>query len=198
MRHSCRNQRRLAVNILLIRHGMTAGNLEKRYIGTTDEPLCEFGIKQLSSCRYPQCEILVSSPMRRCLETASLLFPNQKLHVYDDFRECNFGDFEGGCYQELNGNPSYQAWIDSGGTIAFPNGEHPQNFRERCCNAFLNSVQDYADAQSIAFIVHGGTIMSILDKFAVPHHDYYDWMTENGHGWRCLFAHNIITILEKL
>ena len=29
--------------IILIRHGATAGNLERRYIGRTDEPLCEQG-----------------------------------------------------------------------------------------------------------------------------------------------------------
>ena len=29
--------------ILLIRHGKTQGNLERRYIGRTDEPLCEAG-----------------------------------------------------------------------------------------------------------------------------------------------------------
>ena len=28
------------MEIVLIRHGATAGNIEKRYIGTTDEPLC--------------------------------------------------------------------------------------------------------------------------------------------------------------
>ena len=29
--------------ILLIRHGKTAANLERRYVGETDHPLCEQG-----------------------------------------------------------------------------------------------------------------------------------------------------------
>ena len=29
--------------LILIRHGMTAGNREKRYIGMTDEKLCPIG-----------------------------------------------------------------------------------------------------------------------------------------------------------
>ena len=34
--------------IILVRHGKTAGNLEGRYIGSrTDEPLCEEGIHAL-------------------------------------------------------------------------------------------------------------------------------------------------------
>ena len=33
---------------ILIRHGMTKGNLEKRYVGCrTDEPLCPGGIASL-------------------------------------------------------------------------------------------------------------------------------------------------------
>lgn len=186
------------MNILLIRHGLTAGNTEKRYIGKTDEPLCENGIRQLTACRYPQCDVVISSPMRRCLETAKVLFPHQIPHICDDFRECDFGLFEGKCYQELNGDPDYQAWIDSGGTAAFPHGENPLEFRNRCNEAFRTCVNLFSDAESIAMIVHGGTIMSILERFAEPHRDYYDWTTKNGHGWRCRYERNIISILEKL
>lgn len=198
MRNPGRDQGGIALKILLIRHGQTTGNLEKRYIGKTDEPLCETGIRLLKSRKYPACERLIVSPMRRCKETAALLYPNQKQYIYTGFRECCFGDFEGKCYQELNGNPDYQAWIDSGGNAAFPNGERPADFRQRCCDTFLHAVNEHADADSIAMVVHGGTIMSVLSQFAVPHHDYYDWMTENGHGWLCLFEHQRITILEKL
>ena len=53
--------------ILLIRHGKTQGNLERRYIGRTDEPLCEAGRAALEGRSYPACDILLSSPMVRCL-----------------------------------------------------------------------------------------------------------------------------------
>jgi bisphosphoglycerate-dependent phosphoglycerate mutase len=33
------------MKIVLIRHGATAGNIEKRYIGITDDDLCAFGIE---------------------------------------------------------------------------------------------------------------------------------------------------------
>ena len=35
------------MRVVLIRHSKTAGNLKGRYIGTTDEPLCEEGIRLL-------------------------------------------------------------------------------------------------------------------------------------------------------
>ena len=45
------------MKIYLIRHGMTAGNREKRYVGChTDEDLCEEGIAQIQSNEYPRAE----------------------------------------------------------------------------------------------------------------------------------------------
>ena len=35
------------IDIFFIRHGATEGNLRRRYIGRTDEPLCEAGIAQV-------------------------------------------------------------------------------------------------------------------------------------------------------
>ena len=186
------------MKILLVRHGITSGNLEKRYIGHADEPLCPEGIAALRQCSYPRCTVLVSSPMQRCLQTAAILFPEQKIYICDDLRECDFGDFEGKNYAELNENPQYQSWIDSGGTAAFPHGESPDDFRARCCEGFRQTVSKYADSDSIAFVIHGGTIMAILSRFALPHHDYFDWMTDNAHVWLCAFDGTNLTEPEKL
>ena len=44
------------MRIYLIRHSMTKGNKEKRYIGTTDESLCLEGIQLLEERKgmYPE------------------------------------------------------------------------------------------------------------------------------------------------
>ena len=122
----------MQVRIWLIRHGMTAGNLEQRYVGTTDEPLCEKGRQQILDKRWAhQFEDIYVSPMRRCWETAEILFPTVHQIVVENFRERSFGEFEYRNYRELNGNPDYQAWIDSGGTIGFPGGENLKEFCDR-------------------------------------------------------------------
>ena len=43
------------MEIVLIRHGATAGNIEKRYIGTTDEPLCDTGTAQIHEYMSDRC-----------------------------------------------------------------------------------------------------------------------------------------------
>ena len=186
------------MKILFIRHGLTKGNLEKRYIGTTDEPLCDDGIAALKMQKYPQCEVLICSPMKRCIQTAELIYPLQDYLLEAELRECSFGDFEGKNYTELSENADYQRWIDSGGELSFPNGESSQNFRKRCISAFESMVSRYKKVGSAAFIVHGGTIMSILEKYAVPHRDYFDWHCENGHGYICKWDGERITDTEKI
>ena len=32
-------------------------------------------------------------------------------------------------------------------------------------------------------VVHGGTIMAILSKWAMPHQDYFYWQVKNGCGY---------------
>ena len=114
---------------VLIRHGKTAGNLAGRYIGCrTDEPLCPEGIAQLREGRYPAVERVFASPLRRCRETARLLYPAMEMEIVEDFRECDFGAFEGLSYADLNGRADYQAWLDSGGEAPFPGGESKAEF----------------------------------------------------------------------
>lgn len=186
------------MTINFIRHGKTVGNLEKRYIGRTDEPLCEAGINELKSIVYPDCEIVIASPMKRCIETARLIFPSKKAIVYDELRECDFGDFEGKNHIELNGNVAYRKWLDNGGLGTFPNGEDSNLFRERCVRGFLKAIEDNKTVNTASFVVHGGTIMSILEKFAVPRREFYEFMTENGHGWMTEFDGEKIEIIKKI
>lgn len=168
---------------VLIRHGKTAGNLAGRYIGCrTDEPLCPEGIAQLRMGRYPAVERVFASPLRRCRETARLLYPAMEMEIVEDFRECDFGAFEGLSYADLNGRADYQAWLDSGGEAPFPGGESKAEFSRRCVRAFAACVAR-AGVSSAAFVVHGGTIMAILEKFAQPRGAYYDFQVGNGQGY---------------
>ena len=186
------------MKIVFIRHGHTAGNLEKRYIGSTDGPLCGEGIAELKKMHYPQCEKLICSPMKRCIQTAELLFPTQEINVCQDLRECDFGDFEGKNYNDLYGNSEYQDWIDSGGKLPFPHGEAPDEFRKRCVRAFDKIIAENSECKSLFFILHGGPIMSVLEKYAVPRMDYFSWHCENGHGYICSWNGSELTITERI
>lgn len=176
--------RKKNMQIIFIRHGKTAGNLEKRYIGKTDEPLCEQGIADLKTRSaaglYPAADRVIVSPMKRCLETAAILYPQQKPVVVQDLRECDFGVFEGKNYAELNGDTAYQRWIDSAGMAPPPGGEGKADFAKRCCESFWKALEDCGQQERIAVVVHGGTIMALLEAFGVPKRGFYDYQLENG------------------
>ena len=168
---------------ILIRHGLTKGNLEKRYVGCrTDEALCPEGILQLRQRAYPAVRRVYASPMRRCLETAALLYPDLRPEAVPDFRECDFGDFEYKNYAELNGREDYQAWIDSGGGLPFPGGESRGAFAARSLRAF-RSLPPCPENENCALIVHGGTIMAIMEAMALPRGNYFDFQVKNASGY---------------
>ncbi|MBS6196243.1 MAG: histidine phosphatase family protein [Clostridiales bacterium] len=173
------------MKIYLIRHGKTLGNTQNRYIGTTDEPLLEEEEKRLKEQSYPQPETVFVSPLLRCRQTAAAIFPGYPVRIMEELAECDFGIFENKNWKELTGNPLYQAWIDSNGTLPFPEGEDSHAFRSRCCRGFERAVRECfrENIETAAFVVHGGTIMSIMERYAVPQKDFYNWHTGNGEGY---------------
>ena len=137
----------------VIRHSMTESNASGRYAGKrTDENLSPEGISLCLDRIYPQTDVVYTSPMRRCIQTAGLLYRGKKPVIREQFAECDFGIFEGKNYIELSDEPKYQEWIQY-------------------------------QYRTFAMVIHGGTIMSILDGFAVPHRDYFDWQVKNLEGY---------------
>ena len=93
--------------LYLIRHGKTYGNTLGRYIGTTDEPLCEEGREALQAIfeagLYPMPDVLYGSPLKRCRETGAILFPGKEMILVPRLRECDFGEFENKNYKSCPG-----------------------------------------------------------------------------------------------
>ncbi len=173
------------MELYLIRHGKTKGNLEGRYVGSTDEGILQDSIEDLKFKTLPEVDLLYVSPMKRCLETCQLLYPGMDYEIITDFKEMDFGIFEYKNYHELNGNPIYQQWIDSYCELKLMEGESKREFQRRCVGAFKTILQKARKEgkKKIAFVVHGGTIMSILDAYSYPHKDYFHWNIENGNGY---------------
>lgn len=138
------------------------------------------GIEQLETLRYPDADAVFVSPLKRCIQSAGIIFPGKPVHIADDLRECDFGEFEGQNFDELKDDPAYQAWLASGGELSFPGGESKKEFSERCVKGFESIIAGLAEG-NYAFIVHGGTIMAIMEHFTGG--DYYDFQVKNGKGF---------------
>lgn len=185
------------MTVYLIRHGRTRGNLERRYTGSTDEPLCPEGRAELAGRRAPAADQLWTSPMLRCRQTAELLFPGRTLRVAAGLRECSFGAFEGRTYGELKDDPAYRRWLDSGGALPPPGGESRPQQQERTLRAFYGIVGEAPPGTAVALVVHGGTIMCLLEALE-PGGEFYRWQAPNGGGFRCRWDGKNLSVIEKL
>ena len=186
--------------LTFLRHGKTAGNLQRRYIGVTDEPLCPQGKQELRQrALLPVPSALYISPMKRCVETAAILFPGVRPRLVPDFRECDFGELEGKNYAELNGSPAYQRFIDSMG-MEIPGGEGGEAFRERCCRGFLEVAGELIQTAlpDAAIVCHGGTIMAIMERFERRKMGFYGYQVKNGRGYRACWDGESLSILEEI
>ena len=93
------------MELILIRHLKTPGNEKRQYIGSTDEELSEqevMNFKQKYKIdSYPQVQQVIVSPMKRCIQTAELIYPEVQIQQESLLKECDFGIFEGKTYEEL-------------------------------------------------------------------------------------------------
>ncbi len=168
--------------VYLIRHAATDGNAEGRYIGRTDEPLTPSPWVTCPAAA-PKVHRVASSPMKRAVQTAELLFGGMELTKIGELKEIDFGCFEGKNHTELNGDPAYQAWIDGNGTSDIPGGERRSDFVQRSYLGFLKALGDPQKNETIAVVCHGGNIMAVLSTLTGK--DYYDFQTGNLNGY-CL------------
>ena len=183
------------VTLALIRHGETQANKERRYLGKTDEALSESGIEILRSYqaqnRYPDVKYLFVSPMKRCMETAKILYPELCPVIIQEWEEMDFGEFEYKNYEELKNDVRYQKWIDSGGLLNFPDGESREHFIMRCETGLMKMCDrlhqmtgtDTNESIQVGIIAHGGTVMALLHSFGRA--DYFDSQISNGRGYLC-------------
>ena len=125
-------------------------------------------------------------------------------NLIPEWKEMDFGQFEGKNYEELKDNPDYQKWIDSNGTLPFPGGEPREQFIRRSMEGFdwmmsdiliksekNTRIQNGTETQDlknnceteipVVAVVHGGTIMAVLSSLTGG--EYFDFQVKNGEGY---------------
>lgn len=175
--------------IHLIRHGITKANEDGIYAGITDYSLSELGVdsirKLIKEYKYPDTSILYTSPLKRCIQTCEIIYPDLKPIIVQDFIECNFGKWEGKTVEELKRDNMFKDWLNSDKKITPPDGESSQDFTVRVCTAFDKLVEGMmkTGVTNSAVVTHGGIIMILLAVFGIPKANFNDWVVESGCGY---------------
>lgn len=180
--------------LYLIRHGITQGNIDGKYIGQTDLALCPKGRRQIERLRdegiYPNVGKVYSSPMSRCLETAETIYPEHKLMIVDELCEMDFGDFEGKTREQLQERREYTEWLRGGADACPPGGEKYGDFTLRCIEG-LDIV--FGDMMRLgvtraACVTHAGVITNLLCGYGLPKGKPADFLLSPGNGFEIILS----------
>ena len=181
------NQPEIKINLTLIRHGKTPSNREHRYLGVTEEALSGEGRKQLEILAEKDILkkpwLLFISPMLRCQESAGILFPGREAYPIEEWREMNFGAYEGKNYEDLKNDSYYQKWIDSNGTLPFPEGESQQEYIKRCHRGLLTATKIIEEkiAREVADTAKTSSANEIAELRELEKQTVENQMTESQH-----------------
>ena len=177
------------LELALMRHGTTQGNLERRFIGVTDIPILPEGetLARRVAPTLPAVDHIYHSPLIRCLQTAALLWPDQKGYTpVPDLRETDFGPLEGKNHEELQNDPLYRSWLEHPDMANLPVGESTPEVLRRVERGirFVIGDAERRGFSRVGVVAHGGTLMGLMAAFGRPERpDYYDWMCRNCSGW---------------
>lgn len=153
--------------LILIRHGETDYIPQNRYCGFSDPSLNNKGRWQAGrlSVRLAGLKIdkIYSSDLKRAHETAQIIFNGSAVEKTADFREINFGIFEGLKHEEIlkKYHRIYKDWVNNPEKIEIPGGEGLRDLRKRVRNGICFIFSRFKDGV-IAVVAHGGPIKIIL------------------------------------
>lgn len=172
-----------------VRHGMTKGNIEGKFIGWTDILLVEQGRDELKALKeqfeYPKVDQVFSSPLVRTRETADILFPDHDPILVPGLKEFYFGDLEAVGTKEIAKQIDMNKWIAHEPDCMFPGGESILEARFRVMGAMTRIIHRCIENgyQEVAVIAHGTIIRTLVEACLVTTEDMRNFMmTPNGMG----------------
>ncbi|MBZ0288114.1 MAG: histidine phosphatase family protein [Anaerolineae bacterium] len=157
--------------VLLIRHGQTDWNAERRWQGVEPTPLNAVGLQQARLlAAYLQendetLEAIHCSDLPRALQTATIIGEALDITPQIDlrWREINVGVFQGLTGDEVQRLYAAElaAWNAKDLTFVVPKGESRMALQQRAYEVWLEVIERETTA-SIAIVSHGGTIKALL------------------------------------
>jgi broad specificity phosphatase PhoE len=155
--------------LIMVRHGESEGNRDRRFTISPDVPLTDLGREQARAVaasiarRFaPSC--VISSPFRRARQTSEIIAGELDLpiEVVHDLHERNLGVLKGESYdvlrQLVKQDPEYDA---AQGWLWRPEqGESYEDVRQRVVAA-IEEIRARYPAEELVVVSHGGVMLSM-------------------------------------
>jgi broad specificity phosphatase PhoE len=162
--------------LLLVRHGETDWNRERRFQGHADPPLNERGREQAHALAADlageRIQLVYTSDLRRARETAEIVAARLEADVVAlrELREIDVGEWQGLTWPEIEARypEGARAWHEHG--HGWETGETYDELGERVVAALRRIAADHPE-ERVLVIGHGGTIRAtraFLEGLSVP------------------------------
>lgn len=172
--------------LILIRHGELPEEYAGRFVGSTDAPLGEAGIRScrllasLWKARYAGCAVF-ASPKLRTRMSAELICGDSLVRLDDRIREIDFGEWENLTFDEIAERDPERCreWLAHPDDVEFPGGEKFSDFCGRV-EEFSSMVKSLDD-ERIAVVSHGGVLVRMICGFlGISRGDIWRWQPGRG------------------
>lgn len=172
--------------LTFIRHAQSMANIDKVMSGQTDAQLSENGILELKALKetlnYPEADLLISSDLTRAIDTAKLIYEDAKPLPMEEFREINFGPFEGRPISEAV-EDFYARFLadDKEGDM-----ETFVDVKERVERGIRKVISQLNESEKnrATIVAHNGLLRMVHYIFKPTSPEKYrDFQTKNGHGF---------------
>lgn len=156
--------------LVLVRHGESTGRSSTHLVGSGDPDLAAEGREQVraSAVGYAHLpfDLVVASPLRRAWQSARLLVGDAPIRIEADFREVDFGRWEGRAVSEVRASDPvlYEQWQQGAPGFEYPGGERRGEFRARIQRG-LQRLLD-GPAHSPLVVAHKGVVRVIAETLA--------------------------------
>lgn len=156
------------LHLMLVRHGETEWNAQRRYQGQANVPLSEVGRRQAEHIARrlanQKIDAVYASDLERAWETAKLIAEKHGLEVLSEprLRELKFGVLEGLTFEEAQTQypEMITAWLKDFNQPP-QGGETIDLFRGRIV-CLLDDLKQKHNEQTLLLIGHGGSLSEIV------------------------------------
>ncbi len=178
------------IRLLLVRHGETQWNRDKRFQGVKDVPLNEMGREQARKVaellREVPLDFAVSSSLLRPKETAELILerhPGVQLQLEPELREISHGLWEGMLEEEIEqAYPGMlRQWQSAPERVQMPEGENLQQVWERAIAAWRGIVESATPGSTGIVVAHDAINKAIVCHLFNLGPEYF-WNFKQGNG----------------
>lgn len=176
------------LTVHLLRHGQTAWNVERRFLGRTDVDLDAVGVAQVAGLRgvFPPVGVVYASPLQRAWRTAQA--------VGDPIAVPGLVEMDMGVLEGLSGPDAFASYADllvqfrsDPSTVVIPGGETMEQVADRMVGSWRSIVTAAGEAP-VAIVSHQMAMAALMCRLTGSPLGAYKHYTQRNTAWTTLLV----------